>query len=448
MHTITTQATLATSSYSTHISCTNLPLPQVLTLPTYFKGPKIMHYIIHTALPDQSIKSILLWQVCLIFLNIYSKQHPNATGRQSCRCIYDKRHVHSKQLEDLVLERGTCLCNATSIKSAQVEARIPAKIKPPTSEASGIPTKFLGSVFGKSLCTKVLRWPPDGFFSTMQMCNARVSTSTEVVKWPCSMFPTFSWGGFETFEWPNLRWLSSIQPLGQCGYYGPATYPTTVGETQDCSQFNQQITRHYKHDKDGSPRQIQGRAQRQIQRQGQRQLEVSRVGITVQPLSHQLWEKLKTTSLPRSQSTTVTNIILRDKNNLSKSPFFFCSTFKKTFAKLDMLKGKDQFLYNQIHETWEGSLDLHYWVLRGHHFDTLATLKVGTTWGCTSAKWHEDIDQYGSRIMVGVHFPVRSNDLVDINHRTHSYILVLTLQSVSIDFEAIFSTSLSGISLW
>ena len=60
-------------------------------------------------------------------------------------------------LEDLVLERGTGLCNATSIKSAEVEARIPAKIKPPTSEASGIPTKFLGSVFGKSLCTKVLR---------------------------------------------------------------------------------------------------------------------------------------------------------------------------------------------------------------------------------------------------------------------------------------------------
>ena len=152
--------------------------------------------------------------------------------------------------ENLVLERGTGLCNATSMKSAEVEARIPAKIKPPTSEASGIPTKFLGSVFGKSLCTKVLRWPPDGFFSTMQMCNTHVSTSTEVVKWPCSMFPTFSWGGFETFEWPNLRWLSSIQPLGQCGYYGPATYPTTVGETQDCSQFNQQITRHYKHDKD------------------------------------------------------------------------------------------------------------------------------------------------------------------------------------------------------
>ena len=153
------------------------------------------------------------------------------------------------------------------------------------------------------------------------MCNTHVSTSTEVVKWPCSMFPTFSWGGFETFEWPNLRWLSSIQPLGQCGYYGPATYPTTVGETQDCSQFNQQITRHYKHDKDGSPRQIQGRAQRQIQRQGQRQLEVSSVGITVQPLSHQLWEKLKTTSLPRSQSTEVTNTMNRDKNKLDKSYF-------------------------------------------------------------------------------------------------------------------------------
>ena len=149
-----------------------------------------------------------------------------------------------------MLEHGTGLCNATSIKPAQIEARIPAKIKPPTSEASGIPTKFLGSVFGKSLCTKVLRWPPDKFFSTMQMCNTHVSTSTEVVKWPCSMFPTFSWGGFETFEWPNLRWLSSIQPLGQCGYYGQATYPTTVGETQDCSQFNQQITRHYRHDKD------------------------------------------------------------------------------------------------------------------------------------------------------------------------------------------------------
>ena len=91
------------------------PLQQVHTLPTYLAptypchkfllflifctacpGHKIMHKIIHTALPDQSIKSILLWQVCVICSNIYSRQYPNATEKHSCWCIYDKRHVHSK----------------------------------------------------------------------------------------------------------------------------------------------------------------------------------------------------------------------------------------------------------------------------------------------------------------------------------------------------------------
>ena len=128
-----------------------------------------------------------------------------------------------------------------------------------------------------------------------------------------------------------------------------------------------------------SQRQIQGRAQRQIQRQGQRQLEVSGVGITVQPLSHQLWEKLKTTSLPRSQSTTVTNIILRGKNNLSKSPFFFCSTFKKAFAKRDMLKGKDQSLYNPIHKTCEGSSD---------SFTLLGIARPSLWHTCYTESWH------------------------------------------------------------
>ena len=99
------QHTLAKSSYSTLISCTNIPLPQVLTLPSYFVlhtlGPQdhaLDHTYLHSALPNQSIKSIVLWQVCLICANIYSRQYPNATGKHSCRCIYDKRHVHSKHI--------------------------------------------------------------------------------------------------------------------------------------------------------------------------------------------------------------------------------------------------------------------------------------------------------------------------------------------------------------
>ena len=81
------QHTLATSSYPHILYCRPWPHDHALD-----------HTYLHSALPHQSIKSIVLWQVCLICANIYSRQYPNATGKHSCRCIYDKRHVHSKHI--------------------------------------------------------------------------------------------------------------------------------------------------------------------------------------------------------------------------------------------------------------------------------------------------------------------------------------------------------------
>ena len=103
------------------------------------------------------------WQIQLILLDKYSWYFLTNTI-----------------LQLRVLEHGTGLCNATSIKSAQVEARIPAKIKPPTSEASGIPTKFLGPYSGNPCVPKS---NADLLTSSFRPCRCVIHMFQPVLKW-------------------------------------------------------------------------------------------------------------------------------------------------------------------------------------------------------------------------------------------------------------------------
>ena len=120
-----------------------------------------------------------------------------------------------------MLEHGTGLCNATSIKSAQVEARIPAKIKPPTSEASGIPTKFLGPYSGNPCVPKS---NADLLTSSFRPCRCVIHMFQPVLKWSSDRVACFQLSREEALKRLNDQiWddsalfslLASVVTMGQ-----------------------------------------------------------------------------------------------------------------------------------------------------------------------------------------------------------------------------------------